>query len=513
MRALFFAGIWVAGAAALDILAVEDEEDALALVKSASFDVKTIAEREVAGLIKRQWLEAAEAVILLSHEKSVDLSKHVREVVKQQRQKLDALVQKLDPKHAEIQRVSPAFQWAQNASAVFLQIKYASRWNAPGSLDLKPVNVTFNATRFVLDGMGAHSGVTKRYVLDLPLMDYIDQERSFWQTASVGKMTVTIIKLHAGKIWPRLLLDKTKKIQNMGVWSSIQEKQKESTPCHNTAASCALKSQLYCVKKDKCVQSCSSCEDSELDSSTPEYSRCVGKPGGPSLSDLKDNNGEKGKWTGSFTVTVTDESEAKELCGYVSAKHTATEVDKELDATDGSAPDPLIRIPLSGMETYQFNLKNIAIDNHPNLVFYTVNAMKRRSSPTMKQFSDAAVPAAAPDEVLVDYFWRKMDGNVSARVTIVPPNENSTLLDAFIVYAGKSATVRANRKVLQEVKKPEKGGNVTQNVTFKVPTSATHLHFVSKNTHGESNSLVAVALPVAGYEADGVLSEPENPEL
>ena len=35
---------------------------------------------EVAGVIKRQWYEAAEALILLSHEKGVDLSKYVREV-------------------------------------------------------------------------------------------------------------------------------------------------------------------------------------------------------------------------------------------------------------------------------------------------------------------------------------------------------------------------------------------------------------------------------------------------
>merc|ERR550514_123424 len=200
-------------------------------------------------------------------------------------------------------------------------------------------------TRFILDGMGSHSGVTKQYVLDIELMDYIDTARSSWQAASVGKMTVTIAKLHVGKHWPRLLSDKSKKIPNMGQWSAIQEKQKESSSCHNTALLCANKKQVYCVRNDKCVADCNSCEDTKQ-----LGPRCIGKPSTPSFGELKDTNGEKGKWSGSFTMTLSDESEASEMHMYLST-HTTT------------------------------------------LVAYTRSPLERRGTPALRQLNDAAVPA------------------------------------------------------------------------------------------------------------------------
>jgi len=477
-----------------EAFAVEDEEDALTLVKSASFDVKLVTEREVAGVIKRQWYEAAEALILLSHEKGVDLSKYVREVVKQQRQKLDVLVQKLDPKHATIQRVSPAFQWAQNASAVFLQIKYAARFNAPGSLDLKPVNVTFTDTQFILDGMGSHSGVTKQYVLDIALMDYIDTARSYWQAASVGKMTVTIAKLHVGKHWPRLLSDKSKKIPNMGQWSAIQEKQKESSSCHNTALLCANKKQVYCVRNDKCVADCNSCEDTKQ-----LGPRCIGKPSTPSFGELKDTNGEKGKWSGSFTMTLSDESEASEMHMYLSTHTTIGDVEKELDNADG-APASILTVPTTGLENYQLTLRSVKIADTPTLVAYTRSPLERRGTPALRQLNDAAVPAMEPFDVELDTYWRKEDGNFSGQVLVVPANE--TGVDAFNIYAGKSEKTRLNRKVLLELKNPVKGSNTTQNLTAKIPSQATHLIVVPKNTHGESLMSGAVPLPPVGFSKD-----------
>jgi hypothetical protein len=446
-------------------------------------------------VIKRQWYEAAEALILLSHEKGVDLSKYVREVVKQQRQKLDNLVQKLDPKHATIQRVSPAFQWAQNSSAVFLQIKYAARFNAPGSLDLKPVNVTFTDTQFILDGMGSHSGVTKQYTLDITLMDYIDTARSSWQAASVGKMTVTIAKLHAGKVWPRLLMDKSKKIQNMGLWSAIQEKQKETSSCHNTAHVCAAKKQVYCVKTDKCVADCGSCEDT-----AKLETRCIGKPGLPSFGETKDTNGEKGKWSGSFTVTLSDESESSEMLVYLSTHATIGDVEKEIDDKAG-APAPLMTVPTTGLENYQLTLKSVKISDTPTLVAYTRSPLGRRGTPVLRQLNDAAVPAEAPFDAVLDTYWRKDDGNFSAQVVVVPANE--TGVDAYNIYAGKSEKTRLNRKVLLELKKPVGAGtNATQNLTTKIPSQATHLIIVPKNTHGESLMSGAVPLPPVGFSKD-----------
>ena len=55
---------WSARAANLDLLAGQQEEDAMWLLKSESFDVSVVTERDFSGLLQRQWWDAAEAVIL-----------------------------------------------------------------------------------------------------------------------------------------------------------------------------------------------------------------------------------------------------------------------------------------------------------------------------------------------------------------------------------------------------------------------------------------------------------------
>jgi hypothetical protein len=483
MRALITLSIFAA-AASVDLLAAEDEEDAIALIKSATFDVKKVEEKEVAGLVKRQWWEAAETLVLLSHEKSFDLSKHVREVVKQQRAKLDNLVQKLDPKHATIQQIGPAFQWAQNASAVFVQIKYAARWNAPGALDLNPLNVTFTRGKFILDGMGSHSGVTKQYRLDLDLLDFIDENRSFWQTGSVGKLTVTLSKLHAGKVWPRLLLDKSKKIGNMGVWSGMAEKQKESTPCQNSAKICAAQSKMYCVKTDRCVPAeCSGCEDTK-----PYDSRCVGKPVLPTVGDITDKNGEKGKYSSTFTVSLSDEAEAADIMGYLSSEAGLTNVEKELDAA--TPPEPLFVVPMLGLEGYSVKLKELKLHENTNtLVVVARNAMKRRGTPLLKPITDAAVPTKTPEAIECLSLLRDKDGNLTGKVW-VKPGEGEGGGDGFNIYAGKSAKTRLNRKVLATVSNSGK-----ENLNVKIGNGATHLLAFPKNHHGEGSVFAAFELP------------------
>jgi hypothetical protein len=492
MRALIILSIWTqATGAILDLLALEDEEDAISLVKSASFDVKSVTEREVAGLIKRQWWEAAETLVLLSHEKNVDLSKHVREVVKQQRSKLDALVQKLDPRHATIQRISPAFQWAQNSSAVFLQIKYAARWNAPGALEADPLNVTFTDKHFFLDGMGAHSGVTKQYVLDLQLLDYIDTSRSSWATGSVGKLTVTLAKLYRGKVWPRLLLEKSKKISNMGVWSGMQEKQKESTPCQNSAHICASSGKLYCIKSDRCVPTdCAGCDDA-----TAHESRCIGKPVVPTVGDVKDSNGERGKWSGQFTVSMTDESEVSEIIGYLSNESGLTKVEKELDSTETPPPEALFTIPSLGLDQYSVKIKDVKLGNDTNtLVVYARNALKRRGTPLLKPITDAAVPTVAPQGLEMRNILRKEDGNLTGTVWVVPSDESG--IDGYNLYAGKSAKTRVNRKVLATL--PRGGTSGKHDLNVKIGSGASHLLIFPKNHHGEGVVHFAQELPAVG---------------
>jgi hypothetical protein len=50
-----------------------------------------------------------------------------------------------------------ALQWAQNSTTIFLGVKYASRWSAPGAIEVADVGV--NITEAGL--LGEHGGAKK----------------------------------------------------------------------------------------------------------------------------------------------------------------------------------------------------------------------------------------------------------------------------------------------------------------------------------------------------------------
>jgi len=185
---------------------------------------------------------------------------------------------------------------------------------------------------------------------------------------------------------------------------------------------------------------------------------------------------------------------------YLSTHTTIGDVEKELDNKDGPPPS-LLTVPTTGLENYQLTLKSVKISDTPTLVAYTMSPLERRGTPSLRQLNDAAVPALAPFNVGLETYWRKDDGNFSGNVLVVPANE--TGVDAYNIYAGKSEKTRLNRKVLLELKKPGAAGtNATQNLTTKIPSGATHLIVVPKNTHGESLASSAVSLPPVGFSKD-----------
>merc|ERR550537_132065 len=424
------------------------------------------------------------------------------------------LERKLDKNHDKVNRVAPAFQWAQNSSAIFLQVKYASRWNAPGSIDVRDLNITFTPTGMHMSAFGDHSGITKEYALDLELLDYVDVDRSEWSKASVGKMTMTLAKKYWGKAWPRLLAEK-KKIQNMGVWSAMQDKQKESPPAQNSALLCHKKQHLYCVKNDRCVPQCTGCEDT-----SEQGPRCVGKPSMPSIADgLKDTSGERGKASVSFEVTLSDESQADEIVGFLTHHNLQGDAEAQLDLPAEEQPELLFQVSTTGQEKYSVRLPNIAMVNETSHIAIFARNKVKRGKPLIKPLTDAAVPTQAP-AVAFEWFspTTAKEQWVSGNLTVTPAETNETV-DSYTVYAGKNANTRSNRKVLETVKTKGQGVEITQNVTAKVG-SATHLLVFAKNSHGEALRHAAVAIPPrppsppegwsASGIADGMMKAVEN---
>eukprot|EP00747_Dinoflagellata_sp_TGD_P168659 gnl/TRDRNA2_/TRDRNA2_195594_c0_seq1.p1 gnl/TRDRNA2_/TRDRNA2_195594_c0~~gnl/TRDRNA2_/TRDRNA2_195594_c0_seq1.p1 ORF type:complete len:317 (+),score=73.92 gnl/TRDRNA2_/TRDRNA2_195594_c0_seq1:43-951(+) len=248
---------------------VIEEADARKIVGPLLDNLKDLDQEIIDKVVLRQWWGIARDMAKMSHGQNVDLSKQLQKAVKAFRAEADEVLQMLKPGYGTAQQVSPAFQWAQNDTCIFLSIKFTVRWNAPGALEVTDAVVNISDASFYFQANGKHSNNKYIYKLNLDMFDHIVEGPSYWSLASVGKLSATIRK-RAARRWPRLLADRRSKdkINNMHVWLEMQQKLDPILSGMNVAAhsplTCKLsspKTMLYCSSADNCKKKddCRSC--------------------------------------------------------------------------------------------------------------------------------------------------------------------------------------------------------------------------------------------------------------
>lgn len=121
--------------------------------------------------------------------------------------------------------VSPAFQWAQNQEFLFLQIKYAHRFDAPGCIEAKNENMIIeeNGNSFVFTAFCFQGETPIKILLDLKFSDKIVNEGSSSNSSSVGRYEVKIKKANKG-FWKKLFDKDFETPKNMRMWLEMRDK-------------------------------------------------------------------------------------------------------------------------------------------------------------------------------------------------------------------------------------------------------------------------------------------------
>lgn len=207
---------------------VESEEAALELIARPAVDVVSLAVQEdVEQLVHRGWHDAVRALVArgqtTSNEVAQKVAAQVRRAVYAERNRLDDLVRALDKNYHKAVDVSPAMQWAQNTTHVFIAMKFAQRWNAPGALEVENETVTFTGCCFNFTAFGEHSFIRRKYHLSFELFRPTTPAASSWFLASAGRVTVIIAKASAAN-WPRLMLTAEAQPKNLGIWRDMRDK-------------------------------------------------------------------------------------------------------------------------------------------------------------------------------------------------------------------------------------------------------------------------------------------------
>eukprot|EP00928_Gymnodinium_smaydae_P062219 TRINITY_DN4612_c0_g1_i2.p1 TRINITY_DN4612_c0_g1~~TRINITY_DN4612_c0_g1_i2.p1 ORF type:complete len:681 (-),score=193.72 TRINITY_DN4612_c0_g1_i2:134-1921(-) len=461
-------------------------------------DLKKIPNEVIEKVVFKQWWQLAQDIVAKSHTQKVDLSFAVRKAVRTLKDEADELLRTLNPKYGQAQQVSPAFQWAQNDTCIFLTIKYTVRWNAPGALEVTEPSVNMSGNTFSFSGLGKHSNNKYRYSLSLKLFDFIDGSLSTWSAASVGKLSVTLRKSWTRK-WPRLLVDKKAKIGNMHVWMEMQEKLDSSlsgiTSASNSPATCALAKKLYCNPTDSCKansgeDACKGCpQKATVDA---ENSMCGGIPSNGPLVNFQDDDKDEHEIGG--TVRITKSNKDFDISVYTA--FFGKDDQNRLEGEDGNFVE-IGKVNYNGYGDLEIKIpQNTALtDKMTHVLVYSSNAYGEQPQPGAIIIKDAFLPKAKPAAVaFVDTDGDK--GLIGGAISITVPEEHSQISD-FVIYWGSSP----KRKMGSSEWTVSKGDvkehqTVTKHVAkgTKIRDGATHLIVYSKNEHGENPAGVSVKI-------------------
>jgi hypothetical protein len=465
----------------LDLNRFRSERELIEYLKDTQVGILT--KDDIEGIVNHLYFDAAGLIIRKAHDTEEDVSIPIRNAVADLRSKLDNLVKQLDPDFFKPQRVPPAFQWTQNDTAVFIQLKYSRRFNAPGAVDVENFNCTFTNESLAFSAIGGHSGKRFEYALNLDFFDEIAPEQSSWNIGSVGKVLLTIVKRHVSK-WPRLLLTNVK-IDNMHFWYDFGEKMEASLkPLPSMSESpltCGSSGLLFCPTSGKCMENCSECESKPL---TVE-SICRGSPAyRPKEVNFIDNEVEFGSIGGSIEVTLNKEYHRFDIEGF---NVYIVDDGKELEVNSL----PISTISFISNVTYRGDVPVFRMTSPLEIVAVPFNEVgENREKSIRRVVADLFKPenCSRIDPIIFED-TDASEGFLKGLFRFSSPT-NPNNATHLVFYWGKSATEKVNTwsSSITEVAVTVQSYNMTSGTS--IPPGATHVLVFAKSKLGEGSNPV-----------------------
>ena len=134
----------------------------------------------------------------------------------------------VDNKHkyapGDYQDVIPASRWAQNLDEVFIEIKFAHKYDSPGCLEIKNLKVEIKEKSVKLVGYCVLGDVPIKMNYYIETYEKINPKESRHFVSSVGRYQFNLKKKKANNYWKQLLDSKMSVPVNMKIWFEMKEK-------------------------------------------------------------------------------------------------------------------------------------------------------------------------------------------------------------------------------------------------------------------------------------------------
>ena len=119
-----------------------------------SEDVLPFKHSDFSSAVKKGWWEVTQEIIVLGKQNGMEFESEVDMAQRVLKQKIEKLKTTAKQSFATESYITPAFQWAQSKDALFLEVKFAHKMDAPSYAHTKIDEVKFSSDAMNLTASG-----------------------------------------------------------------------------------------------------------------------------------------------------------------------------------------------------------------------------------------------------------------------------------------------------------------------------------------------------------------------
>ena len=200
-----------------------NESDLINKIETNFESIKNISLNCIESLLRTSNYKTLETYVKLLNSNGIRFRENLSNIINTLQKKLEDIMNKYKFDENDYQIVSPAFQWAQSLSTIFIEVKFAHRHDSPGCIEINNLNIEINGNNVRLIAYCISTDIPIKFDLNLNCLYDFDKEKSSFSSGSVGRYQMTLKKKDV-KYWERLLFDPKESFSNMKIWYEIKNR-------------------------------------------------------------------------------------------------------------------------------------------------------------------------------------------------------------------------------------------------------------------------------------------------
>ena len=201
----------------------QNETDLINKIETNFEKIKNTSLNCIESLLRTSNYKTLEKYVKLLNSNGIRFRENLSNTINSLQKKLEEIMNKYKFNENDYQIVSPAFQWAQSLSTIFIEVKFAHRHDSPGCIEINNLNIDINSNNIRLIAYCISTDIPIKFDLNLNCLFDFDKEKSSFSSGSVGRYQLTLKKKEV-KYWERLLFDSKESFANMKTWYEMRNK-------------------------------------------------------------------------------------------------------------------------------------------------------------------------------------------------------------------------------------------------------------------------------------------------